>query len=272
MVHGDEPMKGRTNARDHRSTVSNRRRLASATLFATAFLMCMVPIGCAATDESVEAPPQPLESSQPSHRVMPPNIVTALQSCMNEGVSRLSRHSYELSFELQVNENRAIRSIEPQGKRLDDTKIEMCIIRALDTMPMRDLLLPDDSVLDDSASATSQRVLPSSRSLIGNAALLPQVIRFVPIVVSASGVTIVVAVVVVVAVAAVVATMSAECLQEWKDARKECLKQLESNDPDYGVTGGYVNTKDCARGLVAQRCGGNRYDGDGQGARPGRRT
>ena len=102
--------------------------------------------------------------------------------------------------------------------------------------------------------------------------MLPQVIRFAPIVLTGSGVTIVVTVVVVVAVVAVVATMSAECQQEWRKAKDKCAELLEWNDPPHGVTGGYVDTRECARGLVHVDCGGNRVDEGGQPARPGRRT
>lgn len=79
-----------------------------------------------------------------------------------------------------------------------------------------------------------------------------------------------VAIVVVAAIA--VGSMSEECLKEWDDAKAECLKQLESNDPQYGITGGYMDPKKCARGLVSMRCGGNRIDRDDRGAQPGRRT
>ncbi len=232
----------------------------------------MVPAGCAASDEYAETPPQPSEPSQPLERTLHSSMVIALQTCVNEGVSRLSRHAYDLTFEIDATAKGAIRGVESKGKRLDDAQMEACLIQALRQMPVRDLLPPDDSVLDDSIPARSQRILPPGRVLLGNTAVLPQVIRLAPIVIAApGGITIVVAVVVVVAVVAV-ATMSAECVEEWDKAMKECLRQLDLNDPDHGVTGGYVNTKDCARGLVAQRFGGNRYDGGGQPARPGRRT
>lgn len=265
MLNGDEPMKNRTNAGDHCSTVSSRRRLASATLFATTLAMCMVLIGCAATDEYVEAPSHLSEHSQPSHRVLQPNIVTALQSCMNEGVSRLSRHAYDLSFEVEVNAARAIRGITPQGKRLDDAKIETCIIKVLDTMPMRDLF-----PLDDAEPVTSQNNSRPGRNLLGTTSVLPQVIRFVPIVIAApGGITIVVTVVVVVAVATV-ATMSAECEKQWDDARDYCDKLLRTRNPSPHLTGGYTDVENCARGHVDELCKGNPVDWGNQG-RPGRR-
>ena len=142
------------------------------------------------------------------------------------------------------------------------------MVRVLENLDVRDLV-PQEEV----SPATSQSILPPAHSLIGNTMVLPQVIRLVPVVIAApGGITIVVGVAIIVAVATVaVGQMSAECKAEWRKAEKECRRQLDSTDPDYGVTGGYINVKDCARGLVSERCGGNRYDGDGQAARPGRR-
>jgi len=271
MIH-EEPMTIRTNARSRRSMVLSLWRWASATLFATTLAMCTVPTGCAATDAGAETPPQPLELSPSSEPSLAPSTEAAFQACVNEGVSRLSRNSYDVSFEVDATPKGVIRGVESKGKRLDDAKIEACMIRAVRAMPVRDLLPPDDSLLDDSVPASSQRVLPSARNLLGNTAVLPQVLRLAPVVLTASGVTIVVTVVVIVAVVAVAATMSEECQQEWRDAKDKCAELLELNDPPHDVTGGYVNTKDCARGLVRQSCGGNRYDGNGQPARPGRRT
>lgn len=273
MISKDEPMTIRTNACKPLRRVSSRWRWASASLFATILAACFVPTGCGASDEYVEAPPQPSEPSQssqssdPAHRVIPPENVNVLKACVKEGAPRLSRHAYELSFEMEVDAKGAIRGTEPKGKRLDDAKLETCLIKALEAMPMRELL-----ALDGAEPVTSQNNSPAARALFGTTSVLPQLIRFAPIVIAApGGITIVVAVVVVVAVAAV-ATMSADCQKEWDEATEECQRQSDSNNPDYGVTGGYIDIKKCARGLVAQRCGGNRYDGGGLTARPGRRT
>jgi hypothetical protein len=164
--------------------------------------------------------------------------------------------------------NGSIRSVDPKGIRLDDAAMEACMIEALEGMSVRDLLPPEDW-----SPPTSQGILPPARHLIGTAeTVIPQLIRLAPIVISASGVTIIVGVGVLVLVAAAAATMSAECAQEWKNAKDKCAELLETNNPPYGVTGGYINTKDCARGLVRVGCGGNRVDDGGQPARPGRRT
>jgi RHS repeat-associated protein len=49
------------------------------------------------------------------------------------------------------------------------------------------------------------------------------------------------------------------CEEEWAEALAECMKRR--CDPDYfGVTGGYFNLMDCAKGLVSERCGGNLVD------------
>jgi RHS repeat-associated protein len=55
-----------------------------------------------------------------------------------------------------------------------------------------------------------------------------------------------------------VAEKSRECDKEWEDAFRDCKRMLASPNPPRGVTGGYQNLYDCARGLVSERCGGNR--------------
>ncbi|MBS0577490.1 MAG: RHS repeat protein, partial [Proteobacteria bacterium] len=48
-----------------------------------------------------------------------------------------------------------------------------------------------------------------------------------------------------------------DCAREWEEAYRECKKQLSKPNPARGITGGYRNLQDCARGLVSERCGGN---------------
>lgn len=263
MIRHGKRMTDSTRSNNRAKATSIGWRLVRATIFAT----CVMSTACAVTDEQPETPPQPTEPAS-SERAVALGIVIALKNCVTTGVSRLSRHSYELSFEVEATPKGVIQEVKSKGSRLDDAQMEACMIDALEGMSVRDFLPTEDS-----SPAMSKNVLPSSRSLIGTAeTVLPQLIRLAPIVISASGVTIIVGVGVIVLVAAAVATMSAECVQEWEHAYEECLKQLESNDPDYGVTGGYINAKECARGLVRVGCGGNRVDDGGQPARPGRRT
>lgn len=49
------------------------------------------------------------------------------------------------------------------------------------------------------------------------------------------------------------------CKEEWEDARSICSRELSKQSPNKGITGGYRSIEDCARGLVSERCGGNRY-------------
>ena len=48
-----------------------------------------------------------------------------------------------------------------------------------------------------------------------------------------------------------------DCDKEWEDAYELCRKELNKPNPSRGITGGYGNIHDCARGHVSQRCGGN---------------
>lgn len=52
------------------------------------------------------------------------------------------------------------------------------------------------------------------------------------------------------------------CKEEWEAARSDCAGWLSMPNPPRGLSGGYTNIEDCARGLVSERCGGNRYERD----------
>jgi len=49
-----------------------------------------------------------------------------------------------------------------------------------------------------------------------------------------------------------------DCDQEWEDAYQICGEELSKSNPCKGITGGYPNIHDCARGHVSERCGGNK--------------
>ncbi len=48
-----------------------------------------------------------------------------------------------------------------------------------------------------------------------------------------------------------------DCAREWSEAYQTCRELLEKPNPPKGITGGYKNLNDCARGLVSEACGGN---------------
>jgi hypothetical protein len=50
-----------------------------------------------------------------------------------------------------------------------------------------------------------------------------------------------------------------DCQQEWSDARDRCVEEFAKPNPSRGITGGYRNIEDCARGLVSEACRGNPY-------------
>ncbi|MDC0744981.1 hypothetical protein [Polyangium mundeleinium] len=108
--------------------------------------------------------------------------------------------------------------------------------------------------------------------------MISQLIRLVPVVVSASGVTIVVGVAVLVVAAAVSLPKERkptkrECDKEWEEARKNCREQLKLPGRKWGrgMTGGYTDVEECARGLVSEPCKGNEVDHGNNIPRPGRR-
>jgi RHS repeat-associated protein len=51
-----------------------------------------------------------------------------------------------------------------------------------------------------------------------------------------------------------------ECDEEWNQAYQICRDLLSKPNPPGGLTGGYKNLEDCARGFVSEDCGGNPVD------------
>jgi hypothetical protein len=284
VVYEDELLTIQTSTRNQRPRVLSRWRSVSATLFAATLAMCTATLamctastGCAASDEYAQAPPQPSEQAQPLVRSLDPGVENAIRACVKEGVSRLKWHSYDISFEVQATPEAVVQDVETKGKRLDDKALETCMMTALKAMPVRDLLKPDDSLLDDSVPASSQSISPAARSLMGHAEVLPQLIRLAPIVLTTpTGVTIVVAVVVVVAVAAVISNSTtrkptqAECDEEKALVTAECIRMLALKDPPLEVVGRNRSLAECIINTLTEDCGGKPLDWGKQG-RPGRR-
>ena len=52
-------------------------------------------------------------------------------------------------------------------------------------------------------------------------------------------------------------TMTEDCVQEWADAYERCRTLLTMPNPPRSLTGGYRSLRDCAKGFVSARCGGN---------------
>ncbi|MDC0744982.1 hypothetical protein [Polyangium mundeleinium] len=103
------------------------RRLAGATLFATCMAVCVVPMGCGASDEYA-AVPEPLTEGS-----LPASTVRALQACVEERAGRLQRHAYEIEFQVVLRGDR-VSEVTPKGPRLDDAGLERCMMAALRTM------------------------------------------------------------------------------------------------------------------------------------------
>ncbi|WP_290863136.1 hypothetical protein [Flavobacterium sp.] len=47
------------------------------------------------------------------------------------------------------------------------------------------------------------------------------------------------------------------CEEEWEKAYEICEREIAA-DSNRGITGGYTDLYSCAKGLVSQRCGGNK--------------
>ena len=228
----------------------------------------LTPSACAAVDDYAEVPPQPSETPTVVEQALPETIKSRLQACAKEHAAHLAKHSYEVAFDVQTTARGEIDEIKAKGDRLDDADLEACMTDALKTLAIRDYLRPDDSL---TSPPEPQSVASSSRALLGTTALLPQAIRLAPIVISApGGITIVVAVAIVVVAAVTLDKLSKECKKQWDDARELCREWIARPGGKRGLTGGYTDVEECARGRVDERCKGNEVDWGPQG-RPGRR-
>jgi hypothetical protein len=231
-------------------------------------LLGLTPSACAAVDDYAEVPPQPSETPTVVEQALPETIKSRLQACAKEHAAHLAKHSYEVAFDVQTTARGEIDEIKAKGDRLDDADLEACMTDALKTLAIRDYLRPDDSL---TSPPEPQSVASSSRALLGTTALLPQAIRLAPIVISApGGITIVVAVAIVVVAAVTLDKLSKECKKQWDDARELCREWIARPGGKRGLTGGYTDVEECARGRVDERCKGNEVDWGPQG-RPGRR-
>lgn len=236
--------------------------------WATVLLLGLTPSACAAVDDYAEVPPQPSETPTVVEQALPETIKSRLQACAKEHAAHLAKHSYEVAFDVQTTARGEIDEIKAKGDRLDDADLEACMTDALKTLAIRDYLRPDDSL---TSPPEPQSVASSSRALLGTTALLPQAIRLAPIVISApGGITIVVAVAIVVVAAVTLDKLSKECKKQWDDARELCREWIARPGGKRGLTGGYTDVEECARGRVDERCKGNEVDWGPQG-RPGRR-
>ncbi|TKD09909.1 hypothetical protein [Polyangium fumosum] len=170
---------------------------------------CWVPMGCGASDEYAAVPAPPTEGA------LPASTVHALQACAEKHAGRLGRHAYEVDFQVELTDNR-VSKVTPKGPRLDDAGLEGCMLDVLRTMA-------DAGYTPNPDELISHGGLLPSRGLLANVSVISQLIRLAPLIVSASGVTIVVGVAVLVVAAAVSLKDAAD-----EDAEKErCKKVLE---------------------------------------------
>jgi hypothetical protein len=73
-------------------------RLAWGMLLATSLAVCIVPMGCASSDEHAAAPERTASS-------LPKSTIEALQACAEKGAGRLQHHSYEIRFEVALEDD-----------------------------------------------------------------------------------------------------------------------------------------------------------------------
>jgi hypothetical protein len=196
------------------------------------------------------------------------STVSSLTACAKRWAGDLKERSYKLRFNVTINKHGGVSDVDREGAGLDVGDMETCMSGALTNMAVTPFVYA--RVEEERAS---RRIPAHARGLVGQTAMEPVIIILTPVIIEAAPVVIVVIIGVVV-VAAVASSMSSEmseeCEEEWRQAEKRCRALLKGRNPPRGVTGGYLNVEDCAKGLVSWDCGGNPLDEGNQG-RPGRK-
>jgi multisubunit Na+/H+ antiporter MnhC subunit len=234
-------------------------------LFA-ALALCL-GLGLLAAGCGASGPPPPVEPGI-SEEPLAESTVSILTKCAKSWAGDLKERSYKLRFNVTVNKRGGVSDVAPEGSGLDGSDLEKCMIGALTNMTVPPF------VYERAEEQRASRGIPAhARGLVGQTAAEPILIILTPVVIEAAPVVIVVIIGIVV-VAAVATSMSSEmseeCEEEWTQARKRCRALLKGRNPPRGVTGGYLDVEDCAKGLVSWDCGGNPIDEGNQG-RPGRK-
>ncbi|MDI1430754.1 hypothetical protein [Polyangium sorediatum] len=185
---------------------------------------CWVPMGCGASDEYAAVRAPPTEGS------LPASTVRALQACAEKHAGRLGRHAYEIDFQVELTDNQ-VSKVRPKGPRLDDAGLEQCMMAALRT-------IADAGYTPNPDALISRGGLLPARGLLANVSVISQLIRLAPLVVSASGVTIVVGVAVLVVAAAVsykdAADEEAE-KERCKKVKQGCIESCADTILDQGI-------------------------------------
>jgi len=234
-------------------------------LFA-ALVLCL-GLGLIAAGCGASGPPTPIESGI-SEQPLAESTVSNLTACAKHWAIDLEKRSYKLRFNVTLNIRGGVSGVKPEGAGLDVGDMEKCMIGAL-----KNMTVPPFVYERAEEERASRRIPAHARGLVGQTAAEPILIILTPVVIEAAPVVIVViiGVVVVAAVASSASNeMSEECEEERVWAWKKCLELLELLDPPRGVTGGYEEVKKCAKGLISEKCGGNKVVRDNQG-RPGRK-
>jgi hypothetical protein len=187
--------------------------------------LALAPLGCAGS-QVVEASPHGGEG--PS---IPDATISALRACAEQGRARLKETSYAFQFAVEVTEDGHADRVRLKDSFPSDDGMEGCIARALEDMPVP---------LSVVQALTQQAVSPQSRGLMGNplAALLGGAISFVPALVTAAGVTIVVGVTIYLSKEAIKEIERYKHDIDCKRVKQDCIVQCSQTalpTPDYGA-------------------------------------
>lgn len=193
--------------------------------WATALLLGLLPVACAASDDYAVVP------HSTAQLPIPEMTAAAIRSCALDTARQFTRNAYEIAFDVEVTRTGVIQSVKPKGKRLDDADLETCILQELQVMP-----IPASAVENRPDPLISRNVPVHARGVMGNTLLWGELVgEMLPLLVSVSGVTIIVVVAIVVVAVAVADDSDEEseierCRKVNEACQQQCLPTLKHSD------------------------------------------
>lgn len=231
-----------------------------------ALIVCMgfglISASCGAGKSHV-----PVPEATPDNPV-PESTLSRLKECAEKWADDLQSRSYEVGFELTINERGEVRDAEPIEPRLGVRDMESCLASALRTM-----FVPE-FVMERVSSELSSRHMPAGApDFIGQTEAMDKfIITLGPIIIEAGPVAIILTLAIVATAAMVKYVDEAHrkrCEEQEDYARKMCEELLKKRFPSRKMTGGHLTLEGCMKGYIDHDCPeGNPVD---HGPRPGRK-
>ena len=194
------------------------------TIFAASLTLALVPLGCGAAQEEYPHAPQPQQQTASATKewVMPEEVVEQWRGCVKKHASELRTYSHETKFELTVNNDGVVQSVNLRRSTLHHEAIESCLSAALEGLSIPLSMLPERASSEPFSGGESSR---HSRVPLGIAQSVGgAIVALGPVILIAAGVTLGVFVAVAVTEETMEAVKRRNKVEKWcADLRDECL-------------------------------------------------